>query len=97
MKIVGYGAAAKGNTFLNYCGVTSDDISFVVDNAFTKQDKFLPGSGIPILSPEEILKEKPDFIIILPWNLFDEISHSLKYTKQWNCKFVRAIPELTIL
>lgn len=93
-KIVGYGAAAKGNTFLNYCGITSKDILFVVDNAFTKQNKFLPGSGIPIVDSSYISKIKPDYILILPWNLSKEISKSLKYTKKWNCKLIRAIPEL---
>lgn len=97
LKIVAYGAAAKGNTFLNYCGITANEISFVVDNAFTKQKKFLPGSGIPILEPQEILKQKPDYILVLPWNLFDEINDSLYYTKEWDCKLVRAIPELKIL
>lgn len=94
LKIAGYGAAAKGNTFLNYCGITSKDILFVVDNAFTKQNKFLPGSGIPIVDSSYISKIKPDYILILPWNLSREISKSLKYTKKWNCKLIRAIPEL---
>lgn len=95
-KVIAYGAAAKGNTLLNYCGIKKDLISFVVDKSPHKQNKFLPSSHIPILNENEIKIFKPDYIIILPWNIKDEIMHQLAYTKEWNCEFVTAIPKLTI-
>ncbi len=96
-KIIGYGAAAKGNTFLNYAGVKGNDIiSFVVDASPHKQNKFLPGSHIPIVGKEEISKFKPDYVIILPWNLKDEISDQLAYIKDWNGQFVTFIPQKKI-
>lgn len=96
-KVAAYGAAAKGNTLLNYCGIKNDLISFVVDANPHKQNKFLPASHIPVVN-EVILKEqKPDYIIILPWNLTNEITAQLSYSKQWGVKFVVAIPNLNIL
>jgi len=96
-KIIGYGAAAKGNTLLNYCGIKGNDlIEYVVDASPYKQNKLLPGSRIPVFSSEKIAETKPDFIVIFPWNLKDEISHQLAYVKDWGAKFVIAIPELTI-
>ncbi len=95
-KIIAYGAAAKGNTLLNYCEVKADIIDFVVDKAPSKINKYLPGSHIPIVEEEQILKLKPDYIIILPWNIFDEITEQLTYAKQWGAKFVCAIPEIKI-
>ncbi len=95
-KIIAYGAAAKGNTLLNYAEIKSDAIKYVVDLNPSKQDKFMPGSGIPILE-EKIIKEyRPDYIIILPWNLKDEIKSNLKYVRNWGAKFVTAIPKLDI-
>lgn len=96
-KIAAYGAAAKGNTLLNYCGVKSDLIDFVVDASPHKQGKYMPASHIPIVSEEKINKEKPDYILILPWNLKDEIIQQLGYTKKWGCRFVVAIPGVEIL
>jgi SAM-dependent methyltransferase len=96
-KIVAYGAAAKGTTFLNYCGIRSDGIQFVVDASPYKQNKFMPLSHIPIVSEEILKKEKPDYIIVLPWNLINEISQQLSYTNEWDAKLVVAIPELKIL
>ena len=97
-KVIGYGAAAKGNTLLNYCGIKGNDlIEFVVDASPYKQNKLLPGSRIPVNSNEKILSYKPDFIIIFPWNLKDEIAGQLSYAKNWGAQFVIAIPELTIL
>ena len=97
-KIVGYGAAAKGNTLLNFCGIKGVDlIECVFDASPHKQGKFLPGSRIPVLSPNKIKEYKPDYIIIFPWNLKEEISHQLSFTKEFGTKFVVAIPELTIL
>jgi SAM-dependent methyltransferase len=95
-KIAAYGAAAKGNTFLNYCGIRSDVIDFVVDASPYKQGKYLPLSHIPIVSEDILKKEKPDYIIILPWNLYDEISKQLSYTEEWGAKLVTAIPKINL-
>lgn len=93
-KVAAYGAAAKGNTLLNFAGVRQDLLSFVVDRNTTKQGQYLPGSRIPIV-PEGCLKdEKPDYIVILPWNLRDEIIEQLSYTQQWDPVFVTAVPSL---
>ncbi|MDR2829541.1 MAG: class I SAM-dependent methyltransferase [Methanobrevibacter sp.] len=97
--VVAYGAAAKGNTFLNYCGIKSDVIDFVVDRSPFKQNKYLPMSHIPIVDEEEIMKNKPDYILILPWNIKDEIINQLDYLKNrrgWT-KFVLAIPKLKVI
>ena len=96
-KVAAYGAAAKGNTLLNYCGVKNDMISFVVDANPHKQDKFLPASHIPVLNESHLRSNKPDFVLILPWNLKDEITAQLEYIKEWNGKFVVPIPELQII
>ncbi len=97
-KIIGYGAAAKGNTLLNYCGIKGNDIiEFVVDASPYKQNKLLPGSRIPVYNSDMITKFKPDYIIIFPWNLKQEIMSQLEYTKEWGAKFIIAIPELTVL
>jgi len=95
-KIAAYGAAAKGNTFLNYCGVRSDIINFVVDASPHKQGKYLPLSHIPIVSEDVLKKEKPDYIIILPWNLHEEIVNQLNYTGAWRAKLITAIPEIKV-
>lgn len=94
--VVGYGAAAKGNTLINYSGVKSDLIQCVVDRNTWKIGKFLPGSRIPILAEEELLRIKPDYIVIFPWNLKDEIVTQLQYTRKWNAKFVTFVPTLEI-
>ncbi|HNP49499.1 MAG TPA: class I SAM-dependent methyltransferase [Bacteroidia bacterium] len=96
-KICAYGAAAKGNTLLNYCGIRADMISFVVDASPHKQGKYLPGSRIPVMEKKIIQDVKPDFILILPWNIKDEIMDELRFVRDWNAKFVIAIPSLTIL
>jgi SAM-dependent methyltransferase len=97
-KIIGYGAAAKGNTLLNYCGIKGTDlISFVVDASPHKQNKFLPGSRIPVLGLDSIKKHKPDYVIILPWNLSKEIREQLQFIRDWGGKFVVFIPEITIV
>ena len=96
-KVIGYGAAAKGNTLLNYCGVKGTDlIEFVVDASPHKQNKFLPGSRIPVYDLTFISKFEPDYIIIFPWNLFKEISEDLSFAKSWKTKFVTFIPELQL-
>ena len=96
-KIVGYGAAAKGNTLLNYAGIKIDLLPFVCDLAASKQGKFLPGNHLPILKPEMIQKVKPDFIVIFPWNLKKEVMSNFAEVSEWGCKFVVAVPELKIL
>jgi len=97
-KVIGYGAAAKGNTLLNYCGIKGADLlSFVVDASPHKQGKFLPGSRIPVYGEIRIKNEKPDFIVIFPWNIRKEITEQLAYVKEWGCKFAVAVPQLTIL
>jgi hypothetical protein len=96
-KIAAYGAAAKGNTLLNYCGIKKDLISFVSDASPHKQGKFLPGSHIPITSEMTIKEAKPDYIVVFPWNIKEEIINQLSYVREWNAKFVVAIPKLIIL
>jgi SAM-dependent methyltransferase len=96
-KIVGYGAPAKGNTLLNYCGIREDFIDFTVDRSPHKQGRFLPGTHIPILAPEAIDAAKPDYVLVLPWNLRDEIVSQLSHIRAWGGKFVFPIPELQVL
>ena len=94
-KVIGYGAAAKGNTLLNYAGIKGDDlIKFVVDAAPSKVGKYLPGSHIPVFDETKIREYQPDFIIILPWNLKEEIMEQLAYVSEWGCKFVTFIPDV---
>ncbi len=95
-SVAAYGAAAKGNTLLNYCGVKQDLIQFVADANPHKQNKFLPGSHIPVVNEDHIRQSKPEYLIILPWNLKDEITTQLSYVREWGCRFVIAIPELQI-
>jgi len=92
----GYGAAAKGNTLLNYAGVKPDVLSFVFDAAPSKQNKYMPGSHIPILSPDRIIKENPDYVLILPWNLAGEVIEQLQ-TKLDSTRFVVAVPNLRVI
>ncbi|WP_373034670.1 class I SAM-dependent methyltransferase [Sulfurimonas sp.] len=96
-KVIAYGAAAKGNTLLNYVGVKNDIIEFVVDKSPYKQGKYMPASHIPILNEDNIEQYKPDYILILPWNIKDEVIEQLNYVKAWNCKFVIAIPTLKVI
>jgi len=96
-KIVCYGAAAKGNTLLNYCNVGLDHIDYVVDRSTYKQGMYLPGTHIPIKSPDEVMKTKPDYLLILPWNLQEEITEQMDFIKEWGGKFVVPIPEVMIL
>lgn len=96
-KVAAYGAAAKGNTLLNYAGVKSDLLPFVCDAASAKQYKFMPGSHIPILPPTAIAEEKPDFVVVLPWNIADEVMRQNAFIRQWGGKFVMAVPELRVL
>jgi 2-polyprenyl-3-methyl-5-hydroxy-6-metoxy-1,4-benzoquinol methylase len=96
-KVAAYGAAAKGNTLLNYCGIKNDMIDFVVDANPHKQNKWLPASHIPVVNEEYLKQIKPDFVIIFPWNLKDEITKQLSYIKEWNAQFVIAVPELKLM
>ena len=96
-RVAAYGAAAKGNTLLNYCGIKKDMVDFVVDANPHKQNKFLPGSHIPVVNEEYLKKEKPDFVIILPWNLKEEIAGQLEYIKEWGGRFVVPVPALEII
>ena len=95
-KVAAYGAAAKGNTLLNYCGVKSDLVDFVADRNPHKQGKYLPASHIPVLSETDLKESKPDYIIILPWNIKEEITKQLEYVRQWKGRFVVFIPKLEI-
>jgi hypothetical protein len=95
-QVAGYGAPGKGNTLLNYCGIRSDLLAYTVDRNPYKHGKYLPGSHIPIHSPEHIRETRPDYVLILPWNLKDEIMQQLAYIREWNGKFVVPIPELQL-
>jgi SAM-dependent methyltransferase len=95
-KVAAYGAAAKGNTFLNYAGVKSDLISFVSDRNPAKQGKWMPGSHIPIVGEQQIKDERPDFVLILPWNLQEEVSQQLSYIREWGAQFVVVQPNFRI-
>lgn len=94
--VLGYGAAAKGSAILNYAGIKPDLLPFVCDAAISKQGKFLPGSHIPIFPPEYIQEKKPNFVLILPWNIAEEVSTQLSYIRNWGGKFVTAIPQMEV-
>ncbi|MCO7568715.1 class I SAM-dependent methyltransferase [Pseudomonas chlororaphis] len=96
-RVVGYGAAAKGNTLLNYAGVKPDLLAWVADASPHKQGKYLPGSRIPVVAPERIDQERPDYVLVLPWNLLGEVSEQLAQVRQWGGRFVIAVPELKLL
>jgi len=96
-SVAGYGAPGKGNTLLNHCGIRSDLLSYTVDRSPFKQGKFLPGTHIPIYPPERLAQTRPDYILVLPWNLRDEISQQLSYAGSWGGKLVLPIPELEIV
>ena len=95
-SIVGYGAPAKGNTLLNYCGIRTDFIDYTVDRSPHKQDRYLPGTHIAIKHPDEIGKTKPDYLLILPWNLKEEIMEQMSHIRNWGGQFVTLIPEVKI-
>ncbi len=94
--VAGYGAAAKGNTLMNYAGVRPDLLSYVVDRNPAKQDKFLPGCRLPIVSEERLKQTRPDYVVILPWNLRTEVIEQLAYIREWGGQFVTAVPSLKI-
>jgi hypothetical protein len=96
-KVLAYGAAAKGSTLINYAGIRPDLLPFVVDRNPSKQNKYLPGSRIPIVNEKFILEEKPDYVLILPWNLKSEITEQLSYIREWGGQFIVAVPTLDVL
>lgn len=96
-SLAGYGAPGKGNTLLNYCGIRTDFLDYTVDRNPYKQGKYLPGTHIPIFAPEKITETKPDYVLILPWNLKDEITAQLSYIREWGARFVVPIPEVSVL
>jgi SAM-dependent methyltransferase len=95
-KVVGYGAAAKGNTLLNYAGVRQDLLPWVIDRNPAKQGKYLPGSRIPVVDETRLREERPDYVVILPWNLRDEVMAQLDYIREWGGQFVTVIPTLML-
>jgi SAM-dependent methyltransferase len=96
-KVVGYGAPGKGNTLLNYCGIRTDFLDFTVDANPYKQGKLTPGTRIPILAPDAIREARPDYVLMLPWNIRDEICHAAAYIGEWGGRFVVPIPEVKVL
>ena len=95
-SIVGYGAPAKGNTLLNYCGIRSDFVDYTVDRNPSKQGHFLPGTHIPIYHPDRIRETKPDLLLVLPWNLIGEIKEQMAHVRDWGGRFVVPIPEVAV-
>jgi C-methyltransferase C-terminal domain/Putative zinc binding domain/Methyltransferase domain len=95
-KVAAYGAAAKGNTLINYAGIRPDLITFVVDRNPAKQGKYMPGSHIPILGEDQLKNSKPDYVVILPWNLSEEVKQQLAYIHDWSGQFVTAVPSLKL-
>lgn len=94
---MGYGAAAKGVTLLNFCGIGSDFIDCVVDRSPHKQGRFLPGVRLPIYAPEHTRQTRPDLLLILAWNLADEIAEQMAYVREWGCELVVPIPEVAVV
>jgi hypothetical protein len=95
-SIAGYGAPGKGNTLLNYCGIRTDLIDYTVDRNPYKQGKFTPGTHIPIYHPDRIIETRPDYVLILPWNLKDEIMEQMAHVREWGGRFVVPIPEVKV-
>jgi ABC-type Fe3+-hydroxamate transport system substrate-binding protein len=96
-KVLAYGAAAKGNTLMNYAGIRQDLLPAVIDRNTAKQNKYMPGSRIPIVDEAVITEEKPDYVLILPWNLRNEVTEQLNYIREWGGMFVTAVPSLEIV
>jgi len=96
-RVVGYGAPGKGNTLLNYCGIRTDLLEYTVDRSPHKQGRFLPGTHIPIHHPDRIREDRPDYVLLLPWNLRDELTAQLEYIREWGGRFVVPIPETRVL
>ena len=96
-SVAGYGAPGKGNTLLNHCGIREDLLQYTVDRSPFKQGKFLPGTHIPIFAPDHLAETRPDYVLVLPWNLRDEISQQLAYVRSWGARLVFPIPELDVV
>lgn len=96
-RVVAYGAPAKGNTLLNYCGITSELVAYTVDANPEKQGRFLPGSRLPVHEPAYLLADKPDIVLILPWNIADEIMCDMRAVRDWGGRFLRAVPQVELL
>jgi 2-polyprenyl-3-methyl-5-hydroxy-6-metoxy-1,4-benzoquinol methylase len=96
-SVAGYGAPGKGNTLLNHCGIRADLLEYTVDRSPLKQGRFLPGTHIPIYAPERLAETKPDYVLVLPWNLKEEISRQLEYVRAWGGRLVFPIPELEVI
>ena len=95
--VVGYGAPGKGNTLLNYCGIRPDLLAYTVDRNPYKHGRFTPGMRIPVYAPERIAADRPDYVLVLPWNLRDELLDQLSYVREWGGKLVFPIPELEVV
>jgi hypothetical protein len=95
-SVVGYGAAAKGNTLLNYCGIRQDFLDYVVDRSPHKQGKYLPGTHIPVIEPQKVFETQPDYLLILPWNLREEVMEQMSCVRAWGGKFIVPIPHLEV-
>jgi hypothetical protein len=95
-RVAGYGAPGKGNTLLNHCGIRADLLPYTVDRNVYKQGRFLPGIRIPVLKPEQLVQDRPDYVLVLPWNLRREITHQLSYIRNWGGRLVFPIPTLEI-
>jgi hypothetical protein len=96
-KVAGYGAPGKGNTLLNYCGIRPDLLAYTVDRNPYKHGRFTPGMRIPVLPPERIAADRPDYVLVLPLNLRDELAEQLSYVLEWGGKLVFPIPELEVV
>jgi SAM-dependent methyltransferase len=96
-RVAGYGAAAKGNTLLNSAGVGTDDVAYVVDRSPHKQGLFLPGSHLPVFDPEHVRDDRPDYLLLLAWNLRDEITEQMAHVREWGCRFVVPVPRLEVV
>jgi hypothetical protein len=97
LSVVGYGAPGKGNTLLNHCGIRSDLVAYTVDRNPYKHGRYLPGTHIPIFAPDRIRETRPDLVVVLPWNLRDEIVEQLAYIRAWGGKFIIPIPQPTVI
>jgi hypothetical protein len=96
-RVAGYGAPGKGNTLLNYCGIRTDLIDYTVDRNPYKHGRYTPGTHIPIFPPERIAETRPDYVVVLPWNLVDEISRQLEYIRDWGGQLIVPIPIATVV
>jgi SAM-dependent methyltransferase len=96
-RVAAYGAAAKGNTLLNAAEVTTDDVAYVVDRSPNKQGRFLPGSHLPVLEPDHVRRDRPAYLLVLPWNLKDEITSQMADVREWGCRFVIPVPRLELV